>query len=366
MRSPSIIILTLVSVTFFLVMLFFPEGSEAEAVGGAEVNIIFDSTRIFVDLDPGMGAVLTLNGTVSVNVPWIPEIQELIVNLNTTIDNISASITDKLIFTKGITDLPFHVIINIPTDLSGVFRLTACGNWSYDPGVHSGDCEEDVALIYVNEHPEITLGCDKPYEDVARGESVTYLVTISNNGDVDEFVNLSVTNLDDLNSAEMVVQMSQQKFQIPPNVSSNVSIRVSTSPRTPLDTYPVELCAENMNPLTHEGTGVFIEYTLFIEVVVYDDNPQPPSGDDDEPDDGDSESDEEENETIANGEIADADLSETSKDYDGTTQEDSKDSGFPVYPVVGFMAAFVLILAAVVIWNVIRKKKNSTEKEEII
>ncbi|MGA1873877.1 MAG: choice-of-anchor T family protein [Thermoplasmatota archaeon] len=340
----------------------FPMMERAEGAGPADVSIRMNQTSMYIPTNPGERLDFTFKGMVMADIPWIPEVQSMIVLLEAEIGDWSVTVTEQLVFTKGVDELPITVVVEIPPDISGVFRLNVTGNWSYDPGIQSGECDPGQMILYVNERPDITLGCEEPLKQVQRGNGVSYEVMVVNDNDVEVPVSLTIINLADLANEDMAIQMSTSKVLVPPRNMSLMTVTVSTSTRTQTDTYPIYIHAETVDPDTGEPTGIFTEFTLYLEVVAYDPDPEPDPEPEPEPADDDGEpepTDEDDPQPLDDESPAGNSSLDDIEDEEIDEGVVKNDQGVPTFMIFGILfGAVVFIVIFIIIFLASRKRKR--------
>ncbi|MCU0799144.1 MAG: hypothetical protein MUC62_05675 [Candidatus Thermoplasmatota archaeon] len=313
---------------------------EVNGVGRPAVTIELASYNQSVDVEPDEGndGIVQFSGTISVEVPWSPSIQYLIVYLNATAGNGTdqwpASTSPPLTFSKQVTTQNFQVVVRVPEETTQYPQglLTVSGRWIYSPGTMGGSIEPVTAIIYVIGYYDHALAARESYVEGYRGDEVGYDLMISNLGNAYDTYELSVENMNQLNGKGVYV--SVRDVRVPPLAEMTVQVNVTISSTATRGNFEIELRSKARDAAAAGDPDITRSITLNLRVLSGDkpsDEPEvEPEPIPDEP------------------EVPDGDQGNEDKivPEDSAVNEDAGDGSFPF---VGFIVAAILVTIIVVI-----------------
>jgi len=330
------IMLVMISLTFPLFGTGDVDGVGAPAITIKQANY---NQSVDVEHDEGNDGIVQFSGTVSVEVPWSPSIQYLLVYLDATAGNgtghwpISIS-PSSLTFSKQVTTQTFQVVVRVPPETTStpLGQLIISGRWRYSPGTLGGSIEPVTAVIEVIGYFDNDLTAMDSYAECYRSDEVDYEVVLSNEGNAYDSYSLSIENSYELNKKGVYVTVSDA--EVPPFTDLVVNLIVTTSSTATRGNFDIELLSQAQNASLAGDPDVERTLTLRLRVL----SGERPS---DEP--------EIEPEPIPDEpEVPDGDQGNEDKivPEDSAVNEDAGDSSFPF---TGFIIAALLVIIIVVI-----------------
>mgnify|MGYP006293004425 FL=1 len=206
------------------------EEKEVDAVGAAAITINLAQKKQTALVAPGQEGIVTFTGEVTAQIPWSPSIQYCIVYMQANAGGWVVSLPPPLIFSKQTRTNNFAMTVQVPPETSyftqGQLEVTA--TWRYSPGRLTGTVPPTSAIIKVNQYYQFSVGCEKPYVEVAPGNSLGFRVSLFNEGNGNDKLRMEITNLKDLADEGWTVQLSQDKFQVPEKQERVLTVSVTT------------------------------------------------------------------------------------------------------------------------------------------
>ena len=164
------------------------------SMGAPAVNVDLYQERIVAEMEDEGSSDIYLNGTVTAQVPWSPQMQSLIVELKVMTEGLNWVFEpNTLTFTKhGPRTQNFDLTLSVPvTYPGGETNLEIGGRWRYSPGSLGGTTPEDHAIMIVTplENGRISA---QPEVDLLDGEPQDIPVSVWNTGNVDNYYHLKM------------------------------------------------------------------------------------------------------------------------------------------------------------------------------
>ena len=203
---------------------------EADAVGSAAITINLAQKKQTAYVAPGQEGIVTFTGEVTAQIPWSPSIQYCIVSMEASAGGWVVSIPPPLIFSKQTRTQSFAMTVQVPPETSHFTQgqLEVSGRWTYSPGRLTGTISTTSAIIVVDQYYQFSVGCEKPYVEVAPGNSLGFRVRLINEGNANDKLRMEITNLKELSDEGWTVQLSQDKFQVPEKQERILTVSVTT------------------------------------------------------------------------------------------------------------------------------------------
>jgi hypothetical protein len=226
-------------VGIFLVMLlmlgsifvYLPkEDDKVEAVGAPAITIALAQAKQTAYVAPGQDGIVTFTGTVFAQIPWSPNIQYLVVQLQADAGGWPVSVPPALTFSKAQKQQSFTLSVQVPIETSQRTQgqLSVSGRWSYSPGAGGGTIPPATAIIFVKQYYQFSVGCDKPYVQVQPGSSLGFRLRLINEGNANDRLRVEVQNLKELADKGWTIQLSQDKFAVPEKQEKVLTVSVTT------------------------------------------------------------------------------------------------------------------------------------------
>lgn len=164
----------------------FADGPEALGAPRAELNVYQD--RIEVEMTEAPSTEIEMNGTVSVAVPWSPDIQVVEVNLDVVTEGYNWIFDPPvLVFENdGEKTQHFDLKLSIPKNIpAGENMVEIGGFWTYSPGALGGLLSSDNVILEVSVFQDGEM--DAPMDaEVKDGRNSSLPLVIRNTGNVDQ------------------------------------------------------------------------------------------------------------------------------------------------------------------------------------
>lgn len=232
-----------VAMIVLLVLIILPAlphldiSKEADALGELRVTIEMDSYEPNVDVDPQRGGIITYTGSIRTVQVNDPDFQLANVFLEA---NCSAGwrVTEipVLTLTRGTSVRQFSVSVFVPqlykaSEIDTIHTLTIKGNWAYDPGILTGDIDPTNVFLHVNQVYQYTIKCNPGYIHTSPGGEFIIDLEITNEGNGDDEVEISIDRRDRMEDNGWAFVFSQTQFILPYDETIIVPVRVTTPSR---------------------------------------------------------------------------------------------------------------------------------------
>ncbi len=261
----------------------------ADAVGEPDITIALAQAKQTADVAPGQDGIVTFTGTVFVEMPYAPNVQYLVVQLQADAGDWPVSVPPALTFSKAQKQQSFTMSVQVPigTSSGGSYDLIVGGTWSYSPGVQSGECAPTSSLIFVKQYFSHDLNSDDLFKEALRGKVAQVEIGIENTGNGEDEILIEVVNSMDLLEEGIEPYFNDDTHIIPENESRTAILFLRVSESTHRGTREIDV-----QTYSKMGERLGEEYpiedlTIFIDIVdqLSDPEPEPDPEPDPEPED---------------------------------------------------------------------------------
>jgi hypothetical protein len=228
----AMVLITLLSVGACLAILM-PD--RADAVGEMSVTAFLDNGRNSVDanVDPERGGVATFTGYVIPLFPFEVDGQYAIIRLTADAGGWETTEIPVMTATKVTTKLLFSVSVLVPpgTEASGgdiSQTISISGTWTYEPESRSGQIEPVDGFIVIRQYYMYKLDLERSYLQVSPGTGFEVELTIQNQGNGDDEVELSIEGREALENEGWTFQMNKTLYKLPFNGRTKVTMTITT------------------------------------------------------------------------------------------------------------------------------------------
>ncbi|MEA3559248.1 MAG: choice-of-anchor T family protein, partial [Candidatus Thermoplasmatota archaeon] len=243
--------------------------NKVEAVGDPEITIELSQSKQGAYVAPGQDGIVTFTGTVYAEIPWAPNVQYLVVNLNAKCSDFPVSVPPALTFSKAQKQQSFQLSIQVPIGTSSMesYTLYVNGTWSYSPGVASGECDGATAVVFVKQYYDLDLGSDDPIVDCERPGDAVFVLQVTNTGNGLDEIGLELDDRDELADASVNVFLNDDSIRLDLGETKDVKIRVEVEDPARMGTFEVDVSAYSKiaNDIGHPSEQD--TFTFYLEVV---------------------------------------------------------------------------------------------------
>lgn len=345
-------------------------------VGEPEVVIQISQSKQTAYVEPGQDGIVTFSGAVFVSIPWSPEIQYLVVELESECRDFPVSVPPALTFSKHQKQQSFALSVQVPIGTSSLedYVFYVNGTWSYSPGVTSGDCEGAAAIIVVQQYFDMELYCDDPFVESLRPNRMKLSFQAENTGNGDDTVVLEIGNMEELSGSGIDVILGEREFPLKLGETRSIELLVDVEEDARIGTYEVLI---NGRSSTADRMGYAQdteELIIYVEIVRELSEPQESEEPQEPEEPGEPEEPEEPEETdgsYENGEETGtaAEEEDTSDEGSGETMEyvedhEGENEGSDLVWVMVLAAVLVVIAAALAVYFGLRSKRKRISVKE--
>lgn len=260
----------MIIIVMLLTAIFIPitnDHSEAVCPGDTYGPVIqIAQPKQTASVAPGQDGIVEFTGTVFVQIPWTPEMEQLIVALEPRAGDWLVSSPPPLIFTRAIKQKSFIVKVLVPTGTSQsvMGQLEVGGKWKDLNSSTWVAIPPATAIIVVDQFSQVDLDSPKGYIRIEQGQGVKTHVKVHNYGNGKERIRAWIDNIQELEDRGWKIEYGPEKMEIEENGYSrfNLSLKSSEIIRTGL--YQVKIAAIIAGS-TCEDPFVY-DHVLFIEV----------------------------------------------------------------------------------------------------
>ena len=180
------IMLTILLGSMISITAFIPQ--DAEAISAPVVNIRWAEGQEGQEsyVKPGESGLVTFSGTVSAEIPMGGAIQDVIVNLiGSTDQGWPVTVTPATVLLQpGTQEEPISVTVAVTPETSYYTSggLTLTGTATAFPGSIRYTITPVQATIKIKQYYRFSIGCSKPYIEVAPSERLVFNLQIINEG----------------------------------------------------------------------------------------------------------------------------------------------------------------------------------------
>lgn len=227
-RASTFMMLLLIMGAMFV---YIPkEDEKVDAVGAPAITIQLAQAKQTAYVAPGQDGIVTFTGTVFAQIPYSPNVQYLVINLQADAGGWPVSVPPALTFSRAQQQQSFTLSVQVPieTSQSTTGQLSVSGRWSYSPGIGGGTIPAATAIIFVKQYYQFSIGCEKPYVEVNPGQSLGFKLRLINEGNANDRLRVEILNLDKLADKGWTIQLSQDKFAVLEKQEQVLTVSVTT------------------------------------------------------------------------------------------------------------------------------------------
>lgn len=245
------------------------ESEEVDAVGVPAIMITLDQSKLYANITANSGDVVTFTGEVEVAVPWSPDIQTLVVQLEGDAGTFETTDMPEMVFTNEITILPFECSVELPPRASAdqAHELAISGEWRYVPGSMGGRIDPATAYVDVSPYYEYDVFPSCAECQMERMKSYDYFFMVTNDGNCDDIIVLEIMNQEDLKDDGIVIEVLEDDMNVPYQYFVEYPLLVMIDRDTRLGEYEIEARVHSSEARSSGEPYEYEETTGIIEVV---------------------------------------------------------------------------------------------------
>lgn len=369
--SCAIISMILILGAFFI---FGESTDDVDAVGEPEIRIELAQTKQTAYVAPGQDGVVTFTGTVTVQIPWSPNIQYLVVTLEASCLDWPVSVPPSLTFNKAQKQQSFTLSVQVPvgTPVTTSAILFVNGTWQYSPGVTGGECDGATAVIVIKQFYSFTASPKEAVTYVEEDSIGEMAFMVENLGNGDDRIRMEILNSAELQEYGILVIPSKETVKLPYDEIVEAFLIITVDDNAIFDTFQVEVRFTSDMAETLGDIGDVENAYGYLEVVAEGELPEPEEPDKpeepEEPEEPEQPEDPEEPEEPDESDEPEEDNDQLVED-DDDTEEDGRPSGITTgsedrggIGITGILILVGIIILLVVIagaYIIIRKGKKT-------
>ncbi len=265
------IMLTILVGSMLAITVGLPEG--AEAVSTPVVNIQWAEGQQVQEADvrPGESGLVTFTGTVSADLPAGGAFQDVIVNLQGSTDQAwPVTVTPATVLLQpGTEEAPISATVAVTPETSyyTAGSLTIGGTASAFPGSLRYPINPVTATIKIKQYYRFSIGCSKPYVEVAPSERLVFNLQIMNEGNARDKYGIEIKNLEKLSKDSWTITLSRPQIEIPEKNEETIPIPVGTPIKFNLwinEVQNIEVIVKSVQEELNEGFTLPQSFTLTV------------------------------------------------------------------------------------------------------
>ncbi len=253
-----------------------------------EASLSLDSSEEEASVGPGEPGMVRFTGVLTCNISGIGQnTQTINVQLSAKAGEWPVSVTNDIeIEPDDEKTVPIEAIVRVPnfTSSTETGKLVISGVATLDPGGQTYQIEPVEGEIIINPYYLLSLNCLEPYLEADGGETVFFRLTVTNNGNIDTTVLISIYNEDKLNERGFEIELSDEEVFIIEGGMADIQItveltdtdkeelnnlQVKVKATIPDDTYRPELqYYEFYVRIKPGGVYYLIDQWIYIIVVI--------------------------------------------------------------------------------------------------
>lgn len=290
---------------------------DGEAFGSPSVTLEIYQDDAYVKMERDSSGTVLLNGSVTVLVPWSPDIQAVEIMLDVMTEGLLANFDPQvLIFWPDEERTQyFDLEISVPlTFEAGSNIVEIGGRWKYTPGTLGGTFEEEILELTVEEVDDGEI--NGPSKIIIDEEDSIFPITLQNTGNVDQFYEVRVGGSREMERAGMEMSLEDGGItKVYRNEEKDLDLIFRCQDPPMEGKYNVEFSLYGLDSgLKYDSISMSIEISVpdeqkIIPSIIDDDDNKDPSDDDDDTPVSPSDDDDDDN-TSDNGEPPDVNTSD--------------------------------------------------------
>ncbi|MGA1866212.1 MAG: choice-of-anchor T family protein [Thermoplasmatota archaeon] len=173
---------------------------ERSLAGSPEIRIIIDQEQVEVSVEPGSDGIARFTGTVYCEIPpSTPPGQYCIVQLMADAGGWPCSNPPSMTFSRNHVEEDYDLSVQVPIEISSSTDglLSVSGRWQYSPGMTGGVLPAETAMIDILAYSRPQISSVSRNNRVLVGEWCDIIMTLTNAGNADDDITLSVVDVPD-------------------------------------------------------------------------------------------------------------------------------------------------------------------------
>jgi hypothetical protein len=246
---------------------------EAEAVSTPVVEIKWAEGQEVQEADvrPGESGLVTFAGTVSAELAAGGAIQDVRVELvGSTDQGWPVTVTPAIVMLNPGTEekaVSVTVAVTPETSYYTSGTLTLGGRAAAFPGSLSYNIPSISGTIKIKQYYRFSIGCSKPYIEVAPSERLVFNLQIVNEGNARDKFGIEIKNLEKLSKSAWTVTLSRPQIEIPEKNEETIPIPVGTPIKFNLwinEVQNIEVIVRSVQEELNEGFTLPQTFTLTV------------------------------------------------------------------------------------------------------
>ncbi len=235
---------------------------EAEAILPPSVEIKWaDGQQVQeADVKPGESGLVTFSGTISADLSAGGTFQDVKVELTGSTDQAwPVTVTPVVsMLDTNTEERPISVTVAVTAESSYYTsgQLTLTGYATAFPGTLRYPIPAVTATIKIEQYYRFSVGCSKPYMEVAPSERLVFNLQIMNEGNARDKYQIEIKNLEKLSKDSWTVTLSRNQIEIPEKNEETIPIPVGTPIKFNLwinDVQNIEIVVKSVQEELNEG-----------------------------------------------------------------------------------------------------------------
>lgn len=198
----------------------------AEGQGFVQVSASFNDASKDADVAPGKSGTVTFQGMIDVLNPTTGDQTTVSLRVNS---RWPAVISPSAFVVQQSSQIPFSVTVIVPprTLRSDTANIEVGGTWQ-TLSSQTGNVNPAGAVVNILQYFQLSMECNRPYQEVSPGDEMTFVVWIHNEGNEADDFDLDIGNLKRLNDGGWTIQISKTSMTIYAREKDKFTLSVNT------------------------------------------------------------------------------------------------------------------------------------------
>jgi len=236
-----------------------------------EASLSLDNSTAEADVRPGEHGITYFTGILTCNVTGVGQnTQTIIVKLTARTDDWAASVLPDDIEIEPDEDktVPFSVSVRVPNHTSSTEtrEVVISGSATLEPGGQTYPIEPVTGTVSVKKYNLISVSCNEPYKQIDGGETVYFFLDITNEGNAECAITITINNLEELREYGFEIEMSDSTMTL--NEKDVVMIKITVkTPEKNNEVFRIDVTirSDSSEDMDREDVSY---YTFFVRVVM--------------------------------------------------------------------------------------------------
>ncbi len=254
------IMLTILLGSVMAITVSMPEEAEAISTPVVEIRWAEGQEVQEADVRPGESGLVTFTGTVSADLAAGSVFQDVRVSLiGSTDQGWPVTVTPAIVMLNpGTEEKAISCTVAVTPEMSYYTSgtLSLGGQAAAFPGSLQFTVPPITGTIKIKQYYRFTIGCAKPYVEVAPSERLTFQLRIMNEGNARDKFGIDINNLQKLTKDAWTVTLSQNQIEIQQINEDYIPIQVGTPIKFNLwinDVQTIEITVKSVQEELNEG-----------------------------------------------------------------------------------------------------------------